>query len=82
MRDGEDVNYAIIKTNHQTHAHSKIDVVKGQTYAASLAERRKNELTQEERDAGWSCYAERTTDAVWSPTPHRPAARKRGYGKR
>ena len=79
MRQGEQYNYAIIKINHQTHTHSTLDVVKGESLASSLAERHKRELTQEERDAGWSCYAERTTEPVWhKPTARRPLKRDRG----
>jgi hypothetical protein len=80
MKQGEGYNYAIIKINHQTHVYSTLEVVKGESFAASLAERRRGELTQEERDTGWSCYAERTTN----PITHRPVVRrqvKRDRGK-
>jgi hypothetical protein len=73
MKQGEQYNYAIIKINHQTHVYTTLEVVKGESFAASLAERRRNELTQEERDSGWSCYAERTTEAVtYKPVVRRP----------
>jgi hypothetical protein len=72
MKNGEQYNYAIVKINHQTHASSIVDVVKGESSAASAADRYKSELTQEERDSGWSCYAERTTMPVWS----KPAVRR------
>jgi len=80
MKQGEQYNYAIIKINHRSHTYSTIDVVKGESAAASLAQRRKKELTQEERDSGWSCYAERTTQPVtYKPVVGRPF--KRGRGK-
>jgi hypothetical protein len=71
MLQGEKYNYAIIKTNHRTGAHSVEDVVKGESVAAGIAERNRGRLTDEERQAGWSFYAERTTQAVW----HKPVAR-------
>ncbi len=80
MKRGEQYNYAIIKINHQTHTHSTIEVVKGESLAVSRAERYKNGLTQEERDAGWSCYAERTTLPV-SYKPPVAYAYKRDRGK-
>ncbi len=64
MKQGEQYNYEIVKINHQTHVHSILEVVRGESLGASRAERYKNRLTQEERDAGWSCYAQRTTKPV------------------
>jgi hypothetical protein len=80
MLQGEKYNYAIIKINHKTGKHSVEDVVKGQSVAAGIAERNRSRLTEEERQAGWSYYAERTTQAVW----HKPVVRralKRDRGK-
>lgn len=80
MLQGEKYNYAIIKINHQTGTHSVEDVVKGQSAAAGIAERNRSRLTEEERQAGWSYYAERTTQTAW----HKPVARralKRDRGK-
>lgn len=79
MLQGEQYNYAIIKINHQTHTYSTIEVVKGESLAASRAEYHKQRLPQEERDAGWSCYAERTTQPVsYKPAVRRAFKRDRG----
>ena len=63
MRQGENYNYEIIKTNHQGQ-HSREGVIKGETAASEYAESLTSRLTQEERDEGWSYYARRTTMPV------------------
>jgi hypothetical protein len=79
MLQGEKYNYAIIKINHRTGTHSVEDVIKGQSAAAVAAERNRSRLTDGERQAGWSYYAERTTQAVWhKPVARRPLKRDRG----
>ena len=66
MVQDEKSNYAIIRINHRTHVVSTVDIVKGQLAGAAVVERRERELTEPEKDAGWSFYAERTTRRVWS----------------
>jgi hypothetical protein len=58
MKQGEQYNYEIVKINHQTHVYSILEVVRGESLEVSRAERYKNGLTQEERDAGgWPIQA-------------------------
>jgi len=78
LLQGEKYNYEVIKTNHQTHAYSVVEIVKGQSFAASRADYHRNRLTPEERDVGWSFYTERTTKAVtYKPPAPQPLKRDR-----
>jgi hypothetical protein len=79
MKQGENYNYEIVKINHRTHTHSVLEVVKGESLAIGRAERYKSKLTPEERDAGWSCYAGRTTKPVsYRPDPSRGPLKRGG----
>jgi hypothetical protein len=80
MKQGEQYNYEIVKINHQTHVYSILEVVKGESLGISRAERYKSRLTQEERDAGWSCDAERTAKPVSYKPPAEPGPYKRDRG--
>jgi len=70
MLQGEEYPYEIIKHNSATLQGSQVvGVVKGESAAQSLAESFTAKLSQEERDAGWRHFIQRTT--------RRPAVRPR-----
>jgi len=78
MRQGDEYNYEIVKTNHRG-ASLVVEVVRGQSFGASRAEHHNSRLTAEEREDGWSVYAQRTTASVtYKPMPRRPMKRDRG----
>jgi len=77
LKRGEQYNYKIVKINHRTHVFSTVSVVKGESTAAHIADRRAEKLTEEERAAGWSFYAERTTEPVWHKKPRTRVVSKR-----
>lgn len=79
MRQGELYNYEIVKINHKTHANSVVEVVKGESLAASRADYHRDRLTKEEIDVGWGIFAQRTTAPVtFRPASRRPLKRDRG----
>jgi hypothetical protein len=82
MLQGENYPYEIIRHNHRTYAGSEtVDIVRGLS-AAAAAERRFNErLTAEEKEAGWSHFAQRTTKKP-GPKPSQTHAYKSGGYKR
>ena len=68
MLQGEKYPYEIVKHNFATLQGSQVvGVVKGESVAQSLAESFTAKLSQEERDAGWRHFIQRTTR---TPTIH------------
>ena len=62
MLQGENYPYEIIKYNVATSQGSQVvGVAKGESAAQSLAESFTAKLSQEERDAGWKHFIQRTT---------------------
>lgn len=82
LKRGEQYNYKIVKINHRTRVHSVVDVVKGESVAVHIADRRTQKLTEEERAAGWSFYAERTTEPVSHKKPRSRAGVRRRVVRR
>ncbi|HTW88230.1 MAG TPA: hypothetical protein VMD75_09495 [Candidatus Binataceae bacterium] len=67
MKDGENYPYAIICHNTRTMEGSvEMAVVMGQARAARAVRFHNSKLTKEQRDAGWSHYATRTTKRPWN----------------
>jgi hypothetical protein len=64
VREGENYNYAIIRTNHRSGVGAAVGVVKGETAAAEWVRTYRSRLTQEEVAEGWGYYSQRTTDSV------------------
>ncbi|MGD0793071.1 MAG: hypothetical protein ABR920_14995 [Terriglobales bacterium] len=60
-------NYEIIlHNNHPGHGSTTIDIVRGMDAARESCERHNGQLTQEQRDEGWSHFTEPTTKKPWS----------------
>ena len=79
MKQGEDRNYQIVKTNHQTNINIVVEVVRGESLGASLANYYRDKLTQEEKDSGLSYYSEPTTRPVtYISSERRPSKPNRG----
>jgi hypothetical protein len=53
--------------------------VRGQRTAQKDVEYRNRRLTAEEKEAGWSHFAQRTTKKPWPKSPRTPAYRPGGY---
>ena len=60
MLQGEQYPYEIVKVNHNTGQSQIIEVVRGESAASSFAESCKRGLSQQDRDAGWGYYINRT----------------------
>jgi hypothetical protein len=81
MRQGENYNYEIVKINHQTHSCTVVGVVRGESVADEYARSYTAALSQEDREAGWGHFIQRTTSGV-TIHQNRPAARKPGAGRK
>jgi hypothetical protein len=81
MLHGEKYPYAILRTNHKGSSQT-MDVVRGQSAAERAVEFHNLKLTAEERQEGWSHFAERTTKKPWPRPPRTLSAFKPGGSKR
>jgi len=60
-------NYEIIlHNNHPGHGTTTLDIVRGIDAATESVGRHNGLLTQEQRDEGWTHYAEPTPKKAWS----------------
>ena len=80
MRDGEDVNYEIIKHRRDIPGTTSVGVVKGQSAAGWHVEQLNRKLTEAEKTERWGYYSQRTTKAV-TIRPIKEVAYKPDRGK-
>jgi len=71
MLQGENYPYKIIRTNHRG-ASETVAVVMGISAAERAVADCNMRLTPDEKEAGWSCYQERTTQ---KPDPKQKSRR-------
>jgi hypothetical protein len=65
MLQDEEYPYEILKHNFRTGEGSSVgEVIKGESAAQSLSESLTAKLSQEEREAGWKYFIQRTTRKV------------------
>jgi hypothetical protein len=81
LRDGERVNYKIIRHNFATGESSRIAVVRGQSKAEVSVDSLERKLAPTEKAEGWRYFLERTTDPVTGKKRKRKANLKPGRSK-
>ena len=65
MRQGEAYAYEIVRHNHTSDGYTTVGVVKGESAAERAVHYYNQRLTAEEKGAGWSNFAQRTTKKPW-----------------
>jgi hypothetical protein len=79
MLQGEKYPYEIIRHNQRTTGQQTVDVVRGESAAESAVRRFNEKLTAEEKEAGWSHFAQRTTKKPWPKPAHTRAYKPQRY---
>jgi hypothetical protein len=79
MLQGEKYPYEIIRHNHRAPGSQTVDVVRGESAAESAVRLFNEKLTAEEKEAGWSHFAQRTTKKPWPKPPRTRAYKPQQY---